>query len=234
MTTDGVTVYKHTSPSGKVYIGITCQKPESRWQGGRGYRHNEYFFRAILKYGWENFTHEILHSGMSKSEACNVEIALIASHRSTEREPGYNIASGGEFAEHTAETRKKMGNAHRGKPLAPEHRQKIGDAQRGRKLSPERCRKISESQIGRKPTMDTRRKLSEARKGKHHSADTIRKLTELKRDKMKAVLCVETGVIYPSISEAARLMDCSQGNISMCCLGQRNTACGFHWEYINE
>lgn len=24
-------VYKHTSPSGKCYIGITCQNPEKRW-----------------------------------------------------------------------------------------------------------------------------------------------------------------------------------------------------------
>lgn len=29
-------VYKHTSPVGKVYIGITHQKPEKRWQ--KGYR----------------------------------------------------------------------------------------------------------------------------------------------------------------------------------------------------
>lgn len=28
------TVYKHTTPSGKVYIGITGQKPERRWQNG--------------------------------------------------------------------------------------------------------------------------------------------------------------------------------------------------------
>lgn len=58
-------VYKHTSPSGKVYIGITQQRPEYRWQGGLGYRHNEYFFRAILKYGWNNFAHEILQSGLN-------------------------------------------------------------------------------------------------------------------------------------------------------------------------
>lgn len=30
-------LYRHTTPSGKVYIGITCQKPENRWNNGRGY-----------------------------------------------------------------------------------------------------------------------------------------------------------------------------------------------------
>lgn len=41
------TVYKHTSPSNKVYIGITSQSVIKRWGSGHGYRHNEYFFRAI-------------------------------------------------------------------------------------------------------------------------------------------------------------------------------------------
>nr|DAX47865.1 MAG TPA: intron associated endonuclease [Bacteriophage sp.] len=44
-------VYKHTSPSNKVYIGITKLNLIKRWQGGKGYINNTYFFRAILKYG---------------------------------------------------------------------------------------------------------------------------------------------------------------------------------------
>lgn len=28
------TVYRHTSPSGKVYIGITSQNVERRWNSG--------------------------------------------------------------------------------------------------------------------------------------------------------------------------------------------------------
>lgn len=30
-------VYKHTSPSGKVYIGITNQPANKRWKNGMGY-----------------------------------------------------------------------------------------------------------------------------------------------------------------------------------------------------
>lgn len=53
-------VYKHTSPSNKVYIGITSQEPERRWKNGNGYKKNLYFTKAIKKYGWDNFAHEIL------------------------------------------------------------------------------------------------------------------------------------------------------------------------------
>lgn len=58
------TVYRHTAPNGKAYIGITSQKPATRWQNGRGYSQNKLFYRAINKYGWESFTHEILFTGL--------------------------------------------------------------------------------------------------------------------------------------------------------------------------
>ena len=44
---DNYTVYMHISPSGKKYIGITCQKVKNRWNSGRGYKNNKYFARAI-------------------------------------------------------------------------------------------------------------------------------------------------------------------------------------------
>lgn len=48
-------VYKHVCPIGKVYIGITCQDVKKRWLSkGQGYKDNDYFFKAIKKYGWEN------------------------------------------------------------------------------------------------------------------------------------------------------------------------------------
>ena len=42
-------VYMHKTPSNKVYIGITSQKPEKRWNEGLSY--NKYFTNAIIKYG---------------------------------------------------------------------------------------------------------------------------------------------------------------------------------------
>lgn len=45
-------VYKHTSPSGKVYVGITELKPKYRWNNGKGYTRTDeqiLFKRAIIK-----------------------------------------------------------------------------------------------------------------------------------------------------------------------------------------
>lgn len=62
-------VYKHTSPSKGVYIGITKQNPVIRWSNGSGYKRNPYFYKAIQKYGWDNFKHEILFSNLTQEEA---------------------------------------------------------------------------------------------------------------------------------------------------------------------
>ena len=49
----------------------------------------------------------------------------------------------------------------------------------------------------------------------------------------KQVLCIETGVIYPSVHEAGRQMNLNFGEIAMVCRGYRNrkTAGGYHWKY---
>ena len=70
-------VYKHTTPSGKIYIGITSQKPSERWQEGKGYGSNNHFTNAILKYGWSNITHEVLFEGLSKEEAEVAEPTMV-------------------------------------------------------------------------------------------------------------------------------------------------------------
>ena len=95
------TVYKHTNKiNGKSYIGITSRKPEDRW-GTNGYKYQSQkskylcFSKAIQKYGWDNFTHEILFTGLTKEDACKKEKELISFYNS--KAPfGYNLTDGGE------------------------------------------------------------------------------------------------------------------------------------------
>lgn len=92
-------VYMHTSPNGKRYIGITRQEnPERRWgSSGCGYVDNKHFWRAIQKYGWNNFLHEVLFDGLTKEEAEQKEKELIAYYDSTDQTKGYNITAGGGY-----------------------------------------------------------------------------------------------------------------------------------------
>lgn len=101
-------VYKHTNKiNGKVYIGITMHQPEVRWgKNGNGYARQS-FGDAIRKHGWENFEHEILLRDISREEAVQKEIELIAFYDSTNRNKGYNRDKGG-LEELFGENKKKI------------------------------------------------------------------------------------------------------------------------------
>lgn len=47
----------------------------------------------------------------------------------------------------------------------------------------------------------------------------------------KKVLCVETGIIYPSLMEAYRQTGADHSHIIKCCKGKYKTAGGYHWQY---
>ena len=86
----------HTSPSGKIYVGITSRDVRQRWQNGRGYIKNDHFYRAIQKYGWNKFEHEVIAENLTKDEACEMEKVLIKELKSNDYHFGYNLSAGGE------------------------------------------------------------------------------------------------------------------------------------------
>lgn len=93
-------VYRHISPIGKSYIGITKQNPERRFQVGKGYKTQKAFYRAIQKYGWESFKHEILETGLTEKEAYEKEAYYISEVYNSFAPNGYNIREGGIHARH--------------------------------------------------------------------------------------------------------------------------------------
>lgn len=109
-------LYKHTSPSGKVYIGITSNPTYKRWWRGKGYRSNPYFTAAINKYGWDTFEHTILRSGLSKEQAEIAEIATIRHYKARDSRYGYNLAKGGNLSALSEESRKRVSEANTGWP----------------------------------------------------------------------------------------------------------------------
>ena len=251
------TVYKHTSPSGKVYIGITSIDPAKRWK--QGYSHNKHFSMAIKKYGWENIKSEIIASGLTKNEACEMEIFLIKQYKSTDQNLGYNISTGGECgragATFSLESREKMRQSKLGRKLSAEQCRKISERGKGRVVSLETREKIRLSNTGKKHTEESRKKMSESRKGIKQSEEAKakkrekmigernpfygRKHTEESRSKVsekksKKVICLETGEIFKSSIFASRSMGLNDTAVSGSIRGKSKTAGGFHWKYLEE
>ena len=216
-------VYSHTNKiDGKKYIGITSQKkPEYRWRNGFGYVNNVYFYRAIEKYGWHNFVHEILYTGLSKEEAERLEIKLIEEYDSANPKNGYNIELGGNATEKfTPEVRKKISQALKGHSVSEETKAKISagntgktSPMKGKRFSPEFCRKNSESHKGI-PAWNKGRPWTDEEKAKCGG---------------KAVKCVETGEVYRTAHEAGRSKGVNFSSICKCVKGERKTAGSYHW-----
>lgn len=223
MNERGYCVYRHTSPVGKVYIGITRQNPKKRWQNGRGYldSHNKHFYNAILRYGWENFLHEILFDDLTKAEAEALEISLIAEHCATNPAFGYNQENGG---------------SHHGKDNEVT-RQRKAEAKRGEKnpmWGKHICHHPPPKLSGINHPMYGRRGADNPRHGMVHSAEAIEKM-RAHGAMNKPVLCVETGVTYPSAQAASRAVGVTGGGIAGCCNNKphHNTAGGYHWRWAD-
>lgn len=224
-------VYKHTSPSGKVYIGITHQKPEKRWLGGHGYEKNHHFWSAISKYGWENFNHEVLVTGLTQDQAEQIEKELVAAYDSANREKGYNIAEGGHAL--SEESRKKIGDTRRARGIKPHNT--------GKHLSEETKKKISTANKGnRYHTVWTEEQIERVRKSKlgKNNPNYGKPMDEAKKRMLiamheKPVIQLKDGteIVYRSAREAGDMTGIANSNITRVCRGQRGTAGGYVWRY---
>ena len=112
-------IYCHTNKlNGKKYIGQTKQSLERRFEKGRAYKHCVLFYKAIQKYGWKNFEHEILETNLSLEDANVREAYYISLYCLTDPQKGYNIYTGGKNFKHiiTEETKSKISETKKGTP----------------------------------------------------------------------------------------------------------------------
>ena len=228
----GYIVYRHTSPSGKSYIGLTCQTMERRSRNGEGYKECTAFYYAIRKYGWDNFSHEVLERDLSFTQACERERYYISLFDSLTTGNGYNLENGGRVNCCVSdETKMKISKTLRGRkghPLSEEHKRKLSEYHKGKKVPPK--------------SEDTRKKLSIALTGRKFSEEHCRHISESKKGtqvgknnpRARKVRCVETGVVFDTIKDAGEFIGGSPKNIISVCRGKLKTSGGYHWEYVEE
>lgn len=231
------TVYCHIFPNGKKYIGITKQEVSRRWRDGDGYK-GQAVFEAIKKYGWYNIKHEILFTDLTKEEAEQKEIELIAKYKTKSHENGYNIENGGSASTTTEETRQKQSE------IRKEYYRTHTHWNKGKHLSEETKARISKAHTGKKQSIEQRKRKSERFSGKNNPMYGT-KVTPEHREKLqkacakavsKPVICIETNIMYDSAAEAKRKTGINSRTICYVCnkVGHYKTAGGYHWEYAKK
>lgn len=213
----GCTVYKHTCPNGKAYIGITSLSPRKRWRNGKGYVNNLLFSRAIRKYGWENIEHEIVITGISRADACAVERILIRSYKADEPEHGYNLTSGGEKGATWSEaSRAKLSRTNSGRIVSEATRMKLraNHYDCSGQNNPNFGKKWTDEQIAKRQA-----KRVYPRGADHKSSKPI----------LQKTLSGEIVKRWPSIREAGKVHNIT--GIKNCLNGKYKKSHGFVWEY---
>ena len=130
-----------------------------------------------------------------------------------------------------------------------EIKKKIRESNIGRKQSEETKNKIRESKIGRKLSIETKEKMSKVRKGKllceknpmygkHHSEETKNKISEKLKGKNKGksckkVICITTGEIFYSITEASQKYNVDKSDLTRCCKGKKDNVKGYKFKYYD-
>lgn len=229
-------VYMHENRvNGKKYIGITSMKPTKRWVNGHGYKQCPIFYAAIQKYGWDAFRHELLFTDLTQEEAEQLEVELIAKYQTQDRDKGYNVAAGGLVNagfHRSEEFKQKVSKARKGVYAGERHNMY------GIPRSEETKEKLRASNIGKTRSAEAKAKMSESAK-RRWSADNIEEREHFRQlnlggnsARARAVRCVETGAVYAAVREAGAKLGIDDGCIVRCCKGQRKTAGGYHWEYV--
>lgn len=110
---------------------------------------------AIKKYGKEKFSIQELCVCQNQSELDKQE-KFWGEKLNTMAPNGYNLRLGSGRGAMSEETKKKIGEANRGKVVSQETRRKQSAAHVGCKMKEETKRKLSERNKGKKPSLNTR------------------------------------------------------------------------------
>lgn len=196
------TIYRHVSPIGRVYVGITSQDIETRWRHGDNYRNSTYFKRAIRKYGWKNFKHEILFTNVEEERAKRLEIELIRHYKGLGI--SYNLTNGGDGTNgyhHTNEY----------KQFKSQQMKEFFSTEKGKEI----CAKGGKTNLGKKYN-----RKSGFTKGDYQ----VRTVCQYS---LEGVLLNK----FKSVSDASRKTGANNCQIGKCLRGKAITAKNFIWRY---
>ena len=237
-------VYKLTSPNGKVYLGITSRDPQKRWKNGKGYSVGTYIRKAIDKYGWDSFSHEILEENVTWEKACELEKHYIGIYDAMNPSCGYNLKDGGQDGYvYTDEVKMKISvSLKEFYANHPGESEKISKRMLGRKKSKAERDKMSRSKIGKHPkrTEEHNAKISAALSKRYREDTELRnrqsdRIVSYSMAKKKAVVqLLDDGsfvALYESGKSAMRSTGISDRNIVRCCNGGAKHAGGYRWQY---
>lgn len=215
----------------KIYIGITSLDIKERWgKNGNGYR-KQSFYRAIQKYGWNNFRHVVLFDNLTEEDACQIEQELILFHKSNKSKFGYNADNGGRYAgKHSKKTRDKISkNVKRRKIICLETKEIFNSGiEASRKLN------INYTTLMRVCKGKRRNKSAKGYHFKYYEEYDENKQYSFEVGSGYMVICLETKEIFNSATDASKKMKIDLSSICKVCNGNKLSVNKLHFKYLKD
>lgn len=213
----------------QIYIGRTIHGVDERWRehiiDANNYRDNALLHSDMRKYGYENFSIQIIEDNIIESQLDNKEKYYIELLKSRKEYNNYNMTDGGsgtygcsKLDKNDIEKIYAMLKDIENYPFIDEIAQIFN---------------VDESTIA---------KINKGVYWKNeYTTYPIRKTKLTRRDKGRSkgknnprahkVRCIELNKTFDTINEANEYLGVKYSHISGCCRGECKTSIGYHWEY---
>lgn len=244
------TIYKITSPSGRVYIGLTLNLPRRE----KNYRNLEckkqhILYNSIKKHGWNTHKFDVIDTFTSEGQfALGKEIFWIRSFMSNKckwpKMNGINSNDGGQSntgLKMSEESKRKISLANKGRKVSEEGRLRMSTAFKGkglgRKISQEWKDKIRAAKVGVSRSEETKKKLSIWRTGRKFpdiNLDTENRRKMYERNKKPIIQYDLMGNIvneFTSVLDATKNATVSMGSIFNSLSGRVKNPTKFIFKY---
>lgn len=194
---------------------------------GKGVRYR-WCISSSRKTHWKNVARKhgvickIAANNLTADEALILEKKLIAAYGRLDQGTGclVNLTDGGDGIVNyvwTDEHKRKISEAHIGKRHTEEFKQMLSALYSGRTLSEETKAKISKARSGIPMTQKQREAFDN-------------RINPLSRK----ILCIQTGIVYDSLTDAAKAVGLTATEVSKVCKGKRKSRKGFSWKYFDD
>ena len=207
---------------GFIYI-TTCTVNNKKYLGQRKYSRGwqNYlgsgvaFENAVKKYGRENFKREIICEAETVEELNRLEYELSVKYEVVNSDDWYNLCYGG--------------YSTNGFKFSEESKRLMSEKAKGRYAG---CKNPMYG-VHRKLTEEHKRKISENHKKQDGELNWMYGKTYGENPRARAVVCIETGIVYDSAKRAAHELNVNYSNLVQVIKGKRNQVSGFHFKYAS-